>query len=78
MPKSARPCPNCCTSTVENHPQDGCVLNNLVQVLREREVMSEKKLRQLHANVDADAFWNDVGRIVDDLEEGRYSTEETK
>lgn len=78
MPKSARPCPNCCDSSVEDHLDNGCVLNALIVVLRDREAMSEKKLRNLHANCDADAFWEDVGHIIDDLEYGNYSTEDVK
>ena len=65
-------CPNC-GGNVANHPEDGCVLAALIQVIRERQSMSEKELRKLHANADVDALWDDLGRIIDKLEEGNYS-----
>ena len=65
-------CPNC-GAPVANHPEARCVLAALIQVVRERQVMSERKLRKLHADCDADFFWTDIGKIVDHLEEGGYN-----
>lgn len=64
-------CPNCTKPVAKSN--DGCVLHDLIQVSRERGTMAEPKLRKLHASVDVDAFWNRVGCIVDDLEEGYFS-----
>lgn len=64
-------CPNCSTPVSESN--EGCLLHDLVQVAREREDMSESKLRRLHATVDVDRLWYDLGRIVDDIMEGRHS-----
>lgn len=70
MAKKLR-CPNC-DRHVANHPEDGCVLAALIQVIRDRGEMSERRLRTLHASTDADALWNRLGRVVDDLEEGVF------
>lgn len=66
-----RICPNC-TEPVADHPENGCVLAALIDVIRSRGTFGERKLRNIHAAVDADALWCDIGEIVDDLEEGRY------
>lgn len=65
-------CPNC-SSPVAKHPENGCVLGALVQVVRDRGSVPERRLRKLHAEVNTDALWNDLGRVIDDLEEGLYS-----
>lgn len=65
-------CPNC-DQRVANHPENGCVLAALIQVARDRGGVPERKLRKLHAECNVDALWDDVGRIVDDLEDGHYS-----
>lgn len=65
-------CPNC-GGNVANHPEDGCVLAALIQVIRERQSKSEPRLRKLHAKVDVDALWEDLGRVIDKLEDGAYS-----
>lgn len=64
-------CPNC-GGTVAHHPEDGCVLAALIQVIREREVMSERRLRTLHASTDVDRLWDRIGPIADALEEGAF------
>jgi hypothetical protein len=70
---STRPvCPNC-TEPVAKHPENGCVLATFIETIRGRGTVSERKLRKLHAECDADALWNRLGPIVDDLEEGRFS-----
>jgi len=61
-------CPNCFQPVSKDN--DGCLLHDLVQVARERGNVSERKLRAIHANADADALWNRLGPIVDDIEEG--------
>lgn len=70
-------CPNCgepvCRPSTGEVHEAGCVLHALIGVVRDRETVPERKLRTIHANVDTDALWNDVGRIIDRLEEGRYS-----
>lgn len=67
-------CPNC-RQPVADHPENGCVLAALIQVIREREAMSEEKLRELHASTDTDQLWEDLGPLVDRLEEGEYSAQ---
>lgn len=74
MAKSPK-CPNCGQHQVSAHPETGCVLATLIQVIRERESIPEKKLRQLHTNTDVDRLWTDLGRIVDRLEDGGYQVE---
>jgi hypothetical protein len=67
-------CPNC--SKPVARPNEGCVLHDLIQVLRERGEIPERRLRKLHADVDADGFWNDIARIIDRLQDGEYTWEE--
>ncbi len=72
MAKKKRICPNCTISAVKDHPEDGCVLAALIQVLREREELPERTLLALHAKTDVDALWDDLGPILDKLEDGSY------
>jgi len=67
-----RLCPNC-ANPVANHPHNGCVLNALVHVVRDRGHHSEERLRQLHATCDVDALWERIGPIIDNLEDGEFS-----
>lgn len=68
-------CPNC-TSPVNGHPENGCVLQALIGVIRDRGNLSERKILDLHANAWVDSLWDDMGPIIDDLEEGQYSHKE--
>ncbi len=70
MPKQVR-CPNC-QSPVANHPENGCVLAALIQVIREREALPETRLRKIHQGTDVDLLWRDLGPVIDRLEEGNY------
>jgi hypothetical protein len=73
MSMSARiKCPNC-QSNVANHPENGCVLAALIQVIREREVIPERRLRTIHGATDVDRLWGDLGQVIDRLEEGGYA-----
>lgn len=64
-------CPNC-TEPVSK-PHKGCLLHDLINVVRERGNTPEARLRKLHATVYVENFWDDVGRIVDYLEDGLFS-----
>jgi hypothetical protein len=64
-------CPNCGSPVAK--PNEGCVLHDLIQVVRERGNTPEKKLRKLHAGVHADFFWDHAGELADKLEEGYFS-----
>jgi hypothetical protein len=68
----ARQCPNC-TAPIKLHPENGCVLNALIQVVRERRTKTERQLLRLHAKAMPDALWEDIGPLVDRLEDGKYS-----
>lgn len=70
-------CPNCAGIPAQEHPQNGCVLAALIEVVRDRGEMSATDLAQLLANTDADALWNDLGPIVDTLEAGGYTQQES-
>lgn len=65
-------CPNCGAAVVD-HPQNGCALAALIGVVRERGDTPEDEIRKLHAGCDSDALWNDLGRVVDALQDGRYN-----
>jgi hypothetical protein len=64
-------CPNC-NHPVEDHPANGCVLAAFIRVLEDRGV-DKAKLEKLHAECWVDNLWDDVGPILDRLEEGHYS-----
>lgn len=64
-------CPNCTKPITRSN--EGCVLHDLIQVVRERGTVTERKLRNIHVAVDANKFWDVVGKIVDSLEYGEYS-----
>lgn len=72
---TAAMCPNCGNSPVHGHPENGCILATMITVVRERGNKSEEELEELHAKTDVNALWNDLGPILDKLEEGGYSTE---
>jgi len=72
MPVKEKKCPNCQERFHVVHPENGCVLASLTQVVREREIVDEEKLLQLHENTDVSALWDDLGPIIDKLEEGKY------
>lgn len=65
-------CPNC-YETVQDHPQNGCVLAALIQVVRERGSRTDAELLALHADANVDAMWDDIGPIIDRLEDGAYT-----
>lgn len=64
-------CPNC-GDAIQGHKDNGCVLNLLMGVLRERGSLSEGRILELHAGCDADALWTSVGKVADSLEDGRF------
>lgn len=66
-------CPNC-GQPIENHPDNGCALRTLIQVVRERGGLTEEQLLDLHVKCDVDALWDQLGHIVDQLEAGDFST----
>jgi hypothetical protein len=53
-----------------DHADSGCALALLIGVARDRGNVTAAKLRGIHARVDADALWERLGPIVDDLERG--------
>lgn len=63
-------CPNCNHVITESRP--GCLLHDLIQVIREREDMREDKLLRIHATTDVDALWCRLGEVVDDLQNGEF------
>lgn len=68
-------CPNCGQHTVASHPETGCALATLIQVIRERGDVPERKLRTLHARCDVDYLWTALGPVLDGLETGQFSPE---
>lgn len=71
-PQDGGRCPNCGAPVVD-HPANGCALAVLIGVVRDRGDTAESVIHQLHKNCDTDALWNDLGRVVDALQDGRYS-----
>lgn len=68
-------CPNC-LENLDEHPENGCVLHAFIAVLFDRGNLSEEQLAKLHADTDVDLFWNDLGPILDKLENGEYTNQE--
>lgn len=67
-----RQCPNC-RRFIVGHPQNSCVLAALITILGGRE-MPLDELLDLHANANVDALWEDLGVIIDRLQDGVYSS----
>lgn len=73
--KARNVCPNC-GQPIDGHPDDGCMLNALIIVLRDRGELEPDVINRLHANCDPDLLWNRIGPIVDDLGVGAFNHEE--
>ena len=65
-------CPNC-GSPVKTHPRNDCVLNALIGILHDRGNLSKKKLHVIHRKADTGVLWEDLGPILDRLEDGFYT-----
>lgn len=71
--KMSSMCPNCEQSPVDGHPENGCLLVSLIQVLRDRGEFEESDLQKIHAECSADLLWDALGPIVDRLGEGKFA-----
>lgn len=67
-------CPNC-MGPLPDHPDNACVLNAFIALLRDRGNKTEEELLDLHANCDVDAMWERLGPVIDDLEDGHFNEE---
>jgi hypothetical protein len=67
-------CPNCCAE-IDTHPRDECILYVFMTVLRDRGNLDDEQLAEIHANCAVDMMWDDIGPILDRLEEGYYDSE---
>ena len=64
-------CPNCGQYDLRNHPQNACMLSVFDTLLSDRGMSKEQReLRWMHCDVGA--LWDDLGPIVDNLENGNY------
>lgn len=68
-----RACPNC-GEPIKDHPENGCLLATLITTLRERAELDEAELEKIHESTNAQALWDDMGRILDKLQAGGYSS----
>jgi hypothetical protein len=66
------PCPNC-LEPLTTHPNNGCVLAAMIQVIRERGSLASDDLTEIHRDTDTDALWEDLGPVIDRLEAGGYT-----
>lgn len=64
-------CPNC--NEPIGSPSPGCVLHAMIHCVGQRSDIKLNELRKLHVSCDPDKLWADVGPIIDNLEEGKYS-----
>jgi hypothetical protein len=64
-------CPNC-GAAVNAHPDTGCVLYALMTVIRERGNLAEAKVQKIHREVNVDALWEELGPIIDRIEDGAF------
>jgi hypothetical protein len=78
-------CPNC-GDPIIGHKATGCTMFAVFGALRDRVGASfgengdwsEKEWLDRFAKCDANAFWNTIGRLLDDLQDGTYDVEDTK
>ncbi|MBV7542180.1 hypothetical protein [Acidovorax sp. sic0104] len=68
----AASCPNC-SREVEDDKDTGCVLAALVQVIRDREELTEEQVLAIHASCDADALWEALAPVIDQLQAGGFA-----
>jgi hypothetical protein len=64
-----------CANCVRNHDEvdDICVLSVLVGVsLQSRQSITDEQAIDIIKNTNADMLWDDIGPIIDRLEEGYY------
>lgn len=66
-------CPNC--GDPVGHAANGCVLETLFDVVRNRQTLTEAELQALWTKANIDQIWDDIGPILDRLEAGDYSDE---
>jgi hypothetical protein len=64
-------CPNC-GEPVAGHPDTSCTLYGLMQIVRERGNLPEAKVQKIHREVDVDALWEELGPVIDRLEDGAF------
>ena len=67
-------CPNC-GDPIDAHERNGCVLEAFIGVLRSRDNLSETALQDIWSNCNVDALWDDLGRVLDNLEAGHYTVD---
>lgn len=65
-------CPNC-GEHVNGHPDTSCTLYALMQIVRERSNLTEAKVQKVHREVNVDALWEELGPIIDRLENGDFN-----
>lgn len=65
-------CPNCSASFP--HPENGCALAMLISVISDRGTKTDAEIDALMTDCDVSALWDDLGPIVDKLENGGYKT----
>jgi hypothetical protein len=67
-------CPNCGADIgADKTHGDGCVLGALLEVVRDRGNLRERTVATRGRRCDVDALWDDLGTVVDKLEDGGYS-----
>jgi hypothetical protein len=64
-------CPNCGTP-VKGHADNSCILNALIDILRDRGDKTDDELHQLQADCNNDALWDDLVKVLNKLEDGDY------
>jgi hypothetical protein len=65
-------CPNCGTP-VKGHADNSCILNVLIDILRDRGNKTGEELHQRHVGCNIDALWDDMAAVLNKLEDGYYS-----
>jgi hypothetical protein len=69
-------CPNCLDTPVAGHPENACILYVLTDVLRSRGTLTEEQIQALHRDADPNQVWDDIGPIIDRLEDGHYNAKD--
>lgn len=62
-----------CLSPIENHPENGCIVGALFQVLHDRGEMETSEIHRLHALCNVDRLLNEIDLLVDELADGDFS-----
>lgn len=68
-------CPNCAEPII-GHADNTCILDAFIRIISDRDETPPDVRLRLHRLCNIDALWDDLSPIIDNLENGLYSSGE--